>query len=52
MQIFPTDAVTTVITGFTDIVSNNIAVPLGVFAALFGVSWVLRRLNHARNGRL
>lgn len=52
MTLFPTTAATDIISGFTGIVSANIAVPLAVFAALFGVSWVLTRLNHARKGRI
>lgn len=52
MQLFPATAAADVIDGFTDIVAANIAVPLAVFAALFGVSWVLARLNKARKGRI
>lgn len=52
MNLFPADAATDIISGFTNLVSANIAVPLAVFAALFGVSWVLARLNKARKGRI
>lgn len=39
MTIFPTGAAADVISGFTCLVTANIAVPLAVFAALFGVGW-------------
>lgn len=52
MTLFPVTAAADVIDGFTDIVTANIGVPLAVFAALFGVSWVLARLNKARKGRI
>jgi hypothetical protein len=52
MTIFPLDTETDVITGFTDIVAANIGVPVAIFAALFGVGWLLARVNKARKGRL
>jgi len=52
MTIFPTTAAADIISGFTDIVTANMGVVLAVFAALFGVSWVLARLNKARKGKI
>lgn len=52
MNLFPTGAATDIITGFTAIVTANMGTVLAVFAALFGVSWVLARLNKARKGRI
>lgn len=52
MNLFPTTATADIISGFTGIVTANMGTVLGVFAALFGVSWVLARLNKARKGRI
>ena len=52
MTLFPTTAATDIISGFTAIVTANMGTVLAVFAALFGVSWVLARLNKARKGRI
>lgn len=52
MNLFPTGASETIVNGFTSMVTANMGVVLGVFAALFGVSWVLARLNKARKGRI
>lgn len=52
MNLFPTTASADIITGFTGIVTANMGTVLAVFAALFGVSWVLARLNKARKGRI
>ena len=52
MTLFPTTAAADIIDGFTGIVTANMGVVLTVFAALFGVSWVLARLNKARKGRI
>lgn len=47
MSLFPTTAGADIISGFTTIVTANMGTVLAVFAALFGVSWVLARLNKA-----
>lgn len=52
MNLFPATASADIITGFTGIVTANMGTVLAVFAALFGVSWVLARLNKARKGRI
>jgi len=52
MSLFPTTAGADIISGFTTIVTANMGTVLAVFAALFGVSWVLARLNKARKGRI
>lgn len=45
MTLFPASAAADIISGFTSIVTANMGTVLAVFAALFGVSWVLARLN-------
>lgn len=50
--LLPASTVTTVVDGFTDIVSANIAVVLGVLAFSWGVYFITARLNKAKSGRL
>jgi len=52
MKIFPETTSADVISGFTGIVTANMGVVIAVFAAMFGVGWLLTRLNRARSGKI
>lgn len=52
MNIFPTDAVTTVTGGITSAISSNIAVVLGVLAFGVGLRFVLRLFNKSVKGKV
>jgi hypothetical protein len=48
--IFPTDAVSTVTTGVTSAISDNIAVVLGILAFTLGLKYVLRLFKKSTKG--
>jgi hypothetical protein len=50
--IFPTDAVTTVTSGITTAISDNIAVVLGILAFAVGLRWVLKLFNKSVKGKV
>lgn len=52
MNIFPTDAVTTVTGGVTSFLSANIAVVLGILAFMLGLNYILRLTRKATHGRV
>ena len=50
--VFPSDAVTTVTTGITSAISDNIAVVLGILAFAVGLRYVLRLFNKSLKGKV
>lgn len=52
MDIFPTDAVTTVTGGITTAISDNIGVVLGVLAFVVGLNFVLRLFRKSVHGKV
>jgi len=50
-NIFPVDAVTSVVSGATDPLRDNIGTILGVFAFIVGLSIVLALLDQAKTDR-
>lgn len=51
-SIFPTDTVTTVTSGITTAISDNIVAVLGVLAFGVGLKFVLRLFNRSVKGRV
>jgi hypothetical protein len=51
-SIFPTDAVSTVTSGVTSALSDNIGVVLGVLAFSVGIKFVLGLFNKSVKGRV
>lgn len=52
MGIFPVDASADMIDGILAVVTDNIAVVLGVLAFTVGVKWVTRHFGKATRGRI
>lgn len=51
-SIFPTGAVTTVTSGITSAISDNVAVVLGILAFAVGLRLVLRLFNKSLKGKV
>jgi len=52
MEIFPATAVTTVTGQITDVLSDNIAVVVGLLAFSVAVNFAFRKVGKAVHGRL
>lgn len=52
MGIFPLTAVADITTGFLDVLTDNMAVVLGVLAFSWGIYFVTARLNNAKKGKI
>lgn len=50
--LLPSTTAATLIDGFTDVVTANIAAVLGVLAFTFGVYFVMARLNRAKKNKI
>lgn len=50
--LFPTTTVADFSTALTTVISDNIAVVLGILAFVFGVRWILRMFNKSTRGHL
>ncbi|HRJ90773.1 MAG TPA: hypothetical protein PLU21_01025 [Candidatus Saccharibacteria bacterium] len=51
-MLFPTTAVADFTTAVTDVLSDNIAVVLGVLAFVFGIRFIFRLFNKSTRGHL
>lgn len=51
-SIFPTDAVTTITSGISGVLTDNIAVILGILAFVFGLRFIMRLFNKSTKGKL
>lgn len=52
MSIFPVGSDTTMISGITDAISDNIVIILAVLAFTVGLRYVLRLFNHSVKGKV
>lgn len=51
-SIFPVGTVTTITSGITTALTENMLVIVGVLAFVVGLKWALKTFNHAKGGRV
>jgi hypothetical protein len=52
VSVFPADSVTTVTSGLTSAISDNIAVVLGILAFTLGLAFVFKLFRKATKGHI
>lgn len=52
MSVFPATTVADFTTAFAGVLTNNIAVILGILAFMFGIKFIMRLFNRSTKGKL